>query len=342
MIKKFFLEKQLTYKYTKLACYIGIACIGIVDNFPPLLFLTFQETWAISLGQITFLISLNFFAQLIAGISLVKLVEKIPYRHLAIGSTVMMFFGLVFMVLLPQIFPIPYLGLCIATALNGFSVGIIDIVLNSVLEGLPGDNKFSSMSLLHSFYCWISVAVILFSTLIFKIYSAKVWPLLTLLFAVLPVICFFLFLRVPINPLVKKDTKRTPVNQLMRNGVFYILLISMFAAGASKTAISQWSPYFAEVALSVPKATGDIFGLAFFLLTMAITRTIIGSIRVRLKLEKLLSLAATICIICCIVIALSHSAIGSLLAIGVSGFAVGVFLAKYIKFSKRIVSKIGC
>lgn len=330
---------QITYRHTRFACYLAIACIGIVNNFPPLLFLTFQEIWNISLVQITFLMTLNFLTQMIIGFFSVRFVERISYRKLVLGSLTAIFLGFVFMVLLPQTLPIPYIGLCIAIVFNAIGGGLLDIIISPILEALPSDNKSASMSLLHSFYSWASVAIIIIATIIFKLFSVRAWPVLTLVIAILPMICFSLFTKVPIKPLITKEVERTPVNKLMRNTLFYVLLISIFAGGATEMAISQWSSYFAEVALSVPKATGDVLGLAFFLLTMAITRTIIGSTKKQISLEKLLSVAASVCVVCCVIIALSPSALGSLFAIGISGFAIGVFWPGTLSLARELFPK---
>ncbi|NLN52614.1 MAG: MFS transporter [Clostridiaceae bacterium] len=328
--------RQLTHTHTRFASYLGIACIGIVNNFPPLLFLTFQNTWNISLAQITFLITLNFITQLIVGITSVKIVEKISYRHLAMGALISLFFGFSFLVILPHTLPVPYIGLLIAIVFNGLGGGMLDIILSPILEALPSDNKSASMSLLHSFYCWASVAIILISTLVFKIFGTQAWPILTLIIALLPLSCFFLFNKVPIERLRSQDVEHTPLSKLMRNVLFYVLLISIFAGASTEMAISQWSSYFAEVALSVPKATGDVLGLAFFLLTMAITRTIIGSLKREINLQRVLSVSALICFVCTIIIVLSPSQLGSLLAIGISGFAVGIFWPSTLSLAREL------
>ena len=46
------------------ACFIGYIVQAIVNNFVPLLFVTFQNNYHISLERITFLITLNFIIQL--------------------------------------------------------------------------------------------------------------------------------------------------------------------------------------------------------------------------------------------------------------------------------------
>ena len=52
--------KKNNYQLTMYACFIGYIVQAIVNNFLPLLFVTFQKTYSIPLTQITLLITLNF------------------------------------------------------------------------------------------------------------------------------------------------------------------------------------------------------------------------------------------------------------------------------------------
>ena len=257
------LSNRFTYKHTRLSCYLALACVGIVNNYPPLLYLTFQETWNISLAEITFLITLNFITQLFVGVFSVKVVEKFSYRNIVLGGLALVISGFISMVVLPHLLNYAYWGLLLAIVLNGAGGGMLDIIISPIMEALPSENKSASMSLLHSFYSWASVAIILISTIVFKIFSMRAWPILTLFITSLPVLCFFLFRFVPIERLVAEKTEHTTINKLLRNILFYVLIFSIFSGGATEMAISQWTSYFAEVALSVPKATGDVLGLAF-------------------------------------------------------------------------------
>ena len=49
-----------TYKTTILACFVGYIVQAIVNNFVPLLFIMFQNTYHIPLSQITLLVTINF------------------------------------------------------------------------------------------------------------------------------------------------------------------------------------------------------------------------------------------------------------------------------------------
>ena len=52
------------YKKTIIACFTGYIVQAIVNNFAPLLFLTFHSSYGIPLSKITMLITINFGIQL--------------------------------------------------------------------------------------------------------------------------------------------------------------------------------------------------------------------------------------------------------------------------------------
>ena len=68
------------YNRTIAACFVGYITQAIVNNFVPLLFLTFQRAYAIPLSQITLLVTLNFGVQLLVDLLSVTFVDRIGYR----------------------------------------------------------------------------------------------------------------------------------------------------------------------------------------------------------------------------------------------------------------------
>lgn len=327
------------YKKTVLACYLGFAYQGIVNNLPPILFLIFQKTWNVSLMQITFLITLGFLTSFLMCALSILYIEKVSYRTVAVISSISAFIGMVSLVFLPHFMSNPYLGLCIATFFNGLGGGLIDIVGSPIIEALPSDNKSASMNMLHSMYCWASVAVIVITTITLKIFGENSWKLLTLIYAIIPLLCIILFIKVPMLRLVEKKGTHTPLKTILKHKYFYIFLLLILISGASEQAISQWSSYFAEIGLAVPKIIGDILGPAFLLLTMAISRTIIGVSRKKFKLKKLLLLSSIICLMSVLIIIFSPVPIGSLLAIGFCGFGIGIFWPTTLSLSREFFPK---
>jgi len=166
---------KLTYKHTLYASYIGFITLSIINNLSPLLFVTFQREFDITLERIGLLISLNFGIQIITDIISAKYADKFGYRICAVFAHVFSLSGLLAMGILPFVFADGYTGLLVAVILNGIGGGLIEVLISPIVESLPGDEKASAMSLLHSFYCWGHVAVVLLSTLFFLLAGINHW-----------------------------------------------------------------------------------------------------------------------------------------------------------------------
>lgn len=105
------------------------------------------------------------------------------------------------------------------------------------------------MSLLHSFYCWGHVGVVLLSTLFFWFFGIANWKILALLWVIIPVCNGILFCKVPIAPLIEEGETGMSLWELCKNRIFWILMLMMMCAGASEQAVSQWASTFAEQGL---------------------------------------------------------------------------------------------
>ena len=75
-----------SYNHTLIACYIGYVTQAIINNFAPLLFLTFQRSYQISLDRITMLVSINFAVQLLVDLLSARYVDRIGYRRAIVGG----------------------------------------------------------------------------------------------------------------------------------------------------------------------------------------------------------------------------------------------------------------
>lgn len=70
---------RTSYTHTILASYLGYITQAVVNNFAPLLFLTFRSQMGLTLEQITLLTTLNFSIQLLVDFLSVKVVDRIGY-----------------------------------------------------------------------------------------------------------------------------------------------------------------------------------------------------------------------------------------------------------------------
>ncbi|MEG2251585.1 MAG: MFS transporter, partial [Clostridia bacterium] len=88
---------RLTYQHTIKASYLGCITQAIINNFAPLLFLTFQRDYHIPLVQITLLVTVNFGVQLAVDLLSAKFVDRIGYRRCIVAAHFLCALGLVCM-----------------------------------------------------------------------------------------------------------------------------------------------------------------------------------------------------------------------------------------------------
>lgn len=88
--------------------------------------------------------------------------------------------------------------------------------------------------------------------------------------------------------------------------------------------MSQWSSFFAEQGLQVPKAIGDLLGPCTFALLMGTTRAVYGAFADRFPLEKALVIAGFVCMASYLLAVFSPSPILSLVGCGFCGLSVGL------------------
>ena len=79
------------------------------------------------------------------------------------------------------------MGLLIAVMIYAIGGGLLEVLVSPVVEACPTDNKEKAMSLLHSFYCWGHVGVVLLSTLFFRIFGIANWKYMALVWALIPI-----------------------------------------------------------------------------------------------------------------------------------------------------------
>lgn len=317
------MEKTQNFKSTVFACYRGYITQGIVNNLSPLFFVLFQNKFGISYSLISALILCNFVTQVITDMLSVKYVDRIGYRKSAVIAHALAFSGLVMQGTLPNVLPAPYVGLVLATIVNGVGGGLIEVIISPIVDSCPGDAKASAMSLLHSFYCWGQVGVVLITTLLLRLIGEDLWFIIPILWSLLPLYNLFRFLKVPLMPTVSEEEK-TPLKTLFTSKIFLVALLLMLCAGASELAMSQWSSLFAERALGVTKVIGDLLGPCLFAVFMGIGRTIYGVWGEKIHLTGAMVFCAALCILCYLGTALFENPWLSLLSCALCGFSVSL------------------
>lgn len=315
----------MQYKSTIRACFAGYVVQAVVNNFVPLLFLTFQSQYGIPLSQVTLLITINFALQLaVDGVS-VFFIDRIGYRAAAVIAHICAALGLVGLAFLPDLLPSPFAGLLLSVLLYALGGGLLEVIVSPIVESCPSDYKAQTMSILHSFYCWGSAGVIVISTLFLKIFGASSWKILAAIWALLPLANCFVFTKVPLAPLVAEGGTGMHIGQLFRSRVFWVIMLMMLCAGASEQAVSQWASTFAEKGLGVSKAVGDLAGPTVFALLMATSRLLYGKFGAKINLNKAMMASALLCVVSYLLIGLTNSPVLGLVGVGLCGLAVGIF-----------------
>ena len=316
--------KKNNYQLTMYACFIGYIVQAIVNNFLPLLFVTFQKTYSIPLTQITLLITLNFGIQLVIDMLSAGFVDKIGYRASTIIAHVCSAAGLVLLTVLPEAFPDPFAGILIAVFIYAIGGGLIEVLISPILEACPTDNKEKAMSLLHSFYCWGHVGVVLISTLFFTLFGIENWKILAVCWAVVPAVNIILFAKAPIYSLHEEGETGLTLKQLFTRKVFWVMMLMMLCAGASEQAVSQWASTFAEQGLGVSKTIGDLAGPMSFAALMGLSRLLYGKFGDKLDLDKFMRMSCLLCIAAYLCISLVPLPAVGLVGCVVCGFSVGI------------------
>lgn len=312
------------YQNTMYACFVGYIVQAIVNNFVPLLFLTFESSYGIPLSQITMLITFNFGIQLLVDLVSAKFVDKIGYRVSIVMAHIFAALGLAGLVVLPDLLPNAFAGLLIAVVIYAIGGGLIEVLISPIMESCPSENKEKAMSLLHSFYCWGHVGVVLLSTLFFWFFGIADWKILALLWVIIPVCNGILFCKVPIAPLIEEGETGMSLWELCKNRIFWILMLMMMCAGASEQAVSQWASTFAEQGLGVSKTIGDLAGPMSFAILMGSARAFYGKFGDRIDLDKFMQASSLLCIVSYLCISLSPSPLFSLIGCSLCGLSVGI------------------
>lgn len=312
------------YKKTMYACFAGYMVQAIVNNFLPLLFVTFAGAYSIPLSKITFLITINFMIQLCIDLVSTVLIDKIGYRASAILSHVFAALGLVMLTVLPDVLPDPYIGMIASVAVYAVGGGLLEVIISPIIEACPTENKERAMSLLHSFYCWGHVGVVLISTAFFALFGTENWKIMALLWAIVPAVNLVVFATAPMYSLYGGDQPSERIGGLFRNRLFWIFMLMMVCAGASEQAVGQWASAFAERGLGVSKALGDLAGPMAFAFLMGLSRLIAGKYSERIDTTSYMKYSAMLCIISYICIVFVPSPAVGLLGCAVCGFSVGM------------------
>lgn len=315
---------KLQYKHTVYACFIGYVVQAIINNFVPLLFLTFQSQYGISLDRIALLTGLNFSIQLLIDLLAARFADRIGYRLCITGAHIFSAAGLILLSVLPELLPSAYAGICISVVIYALGGGLLEVLVSPIMESCPGDEKEKAMSLLHSFYCWGHVGVVLLSSLFFAVFGIENWKIMAVAWAAIPILNCVLFSRVPIGSLIEEGETGYTIRQLAGLRVFWVFMLLMACAGACEQAVSQWASAYAESGLHVSKTVGDLAGPLLFAVAMGSARLFYGKWGGRIELKRFMWVSAVLCLCSYLLIGLSAMPVLGFLGCALCGLSVGI------------------
>lgn len=331
---------QKNYRKTLIACYLGFVTQAISANFTPLLFLTFRDTYGITLEKIAMIPMVFYFTQLIVDLAATRFADQIGYRACVAASQVLSAAGIACMAVLPELLPVPFAGILVSVMLYAVGSGLIEVLVSPIVEACPFENKDGVMSLLHSFYCWGAMAVVLGSTLFFSVFGVGKWKILTFLWALVPLYNTVNFISCPIERLVE-DGEGMGTSKLLKTPVFWLMILLMVCSGASEVTMAQWASAFTESALGVSKTVGDLAGPCLFALLMGISRMLYGKFSEKLDLTKVMLACGILCVGCYLLASLSALPILGLMGCALCGLSVGIMWPGSISISSRSCPKGG-
>ena len=328
------------YKKTLTACYLSFITQAICANFLPLLYISFHKDYGISFGNLALISTVFFLTQLAVDFICAKVVDRIGYRPCIVASEVACGLGIAGLSILPELAPTPFAGILICVVVYAIGSGLIEVLASPIIEACPFENKESMMSLLHSFYCWGFLAVILLSTLFFTVFGLENWKILALIWAIVPIYNIYNFATCPIEKLVD-DGEGMTIGQLLKEKFFWIFIILMVCAGSSEIAMAQWASAFAESALYVSKTVGDLAGPCGFALCMGISRILYGKFGEKVDLSGFMIFSGILCLACYLVAGLASIPVMGLAGCALCGFSVGIMWPGSISISSKAIPKGG-
>ncbi len=312
------------YKLTVTCCFGSSLTLSAVVNFLPLLFVMFHESFGIPLQQIGLFITVNFLVQLTMDLLAAFWVDYLGYKTGVVIAHVFCASGLALLSFLPDWMVSPFAGLMICVVVYSMGAGLLEALTSPIMESTPSDNKAAAMSLLHSFYCWGHVTVVLVSVAFFRLFGIENWRFLALFWALLPITVGTLFLFAPVNHLIAEGQQSMTWKELGKNKLFWIMALMMLCAGSSELSVSQWVSAFAEKGLGISKTAGDLAGPLSFAVLMGVGRVLHVTKGKQWDLRKFIIFSSVLCLVSYGLICLVPNPVINLIGCAVCGFAIAI------------------
>lgn len=302
------MKRQLTYKDTIRACYLGnfLQSAGVIFS---ILFIPLRSMYGITYTQFALLLTINFITQVVSDVLFSRPVEKYGFRRFAMGAPILSSLGLFLFAMAPNIFPKqPFIGFCIGIFVFSAAAGLQELLLSPIMAALPipEEEKAKSMSMLHSCFAWGQIAGVLITTLFVYFMKNEYWQVITCFWAIVPLVNVWLFAKVPLYENVSAE-KAMKVSELFKSKIFLLVMLAIITGGAGEVVMAQWSSAFIERGLNLPKILGDMLGVCGFSLMLAIGRTAYGIWGDRISIHKVMIAGASAGTVCYVIAAISQN-----------------------------------
>lgn len=317
------IKSNSSYKTTINACYVGLFVQATVINLTPVLFIPLRAQFGFSFGQLGLLVLINFLTQVVSDILFSGVVDKYGYRKFLVGAHIMIAVGFTFFALSPLFMTNPYAGFIIGTFIFSAAGGLLEVLLSPIVNAIPTSHKSSSMSLLHSFYAWGQLTVVILTTLFLFAFGRQSWPIIMILWTLPPIINAVMFSKAKFAPIVP-DEHREGYLKHIRNKFFIIAVLTIGFGGAAEVVMNQWASAYMEKVMLIPKVIGDISGMSMFALMLGLGRLLHGKYGARFDLSKIMLWGCAVAVVCYLTVAVSGVGFISLAACALCGMAVSL------------------
>ena len=312
-----------SYKSTIAACYIGSFVQAIIVNTTPILFIPLREQFGLTFQQMGLLVLINFISQVGCDILFSNAIDKYGFRRFVVAAHGLAVVGLVLFAASPLLFDRPFAGFVTATIIFSGSGGLLELLLSPIVNAIPTDEKAGAMSVLHSFYSWGQAAVILLTTVLLFVFGRAWWQWIILIWTLVPLFNFFFLMRVPFAPNVPEE-QRQGMDKILLKPFFIAALATILCGAAAELCISQWASAYLEEAMRLPKVVGDVGGVCLFAVMMGVGRLFYGMYGKKINVSLMMLIGTVGAAACYITVALSGTAVLSLLACGLCGLCVSL------------------
>jgi MFS family permease len=312
-----------SYRLTTISCFVGIFCQAICSNITAILFIPLMTLYGLSYIDLGLLVGINFTTQVLVDIITSRLVDRFGFRVFVLLSDLLAVTGLVLFALSPVLFSNVLVGLIFSTIIFSVSCGLQEVMLSPIINAIPNDEKGPAMALMHSFYAWGQVTMIVITTLLLFFFGIRSWQIIVSIWAIMPLVNFFMFLSAPF-PGVVHESQRLTMRDLIFRPYYLIALLAILGGAATELVMNQWSSTFTEKVLELPKVTGDLLGMCGFAVMLGLGRLIYGRYGNKMNMNNVLIASAGAAAACYIVVAVSPVHAISLVACAVCGLAASL------------------